>query len=282
MIAILGGLGAAAAWATTTLCAARASRLIDPGSLLAWVMTVGILVAGPAVAVVGIPPGLDARVAGWLAVAGVGNVLGLLLAYSALRIGKVGLVAPITSTEGAVAAVIAVVAGERLAPGAGVSLGVIAVGVALAASTPAGTEHARRSDVRAALLAAAAAVSFGFAIYATGRVGDAIGIAWAVLPPRAVGVVVIALPLAVSGRLRLTRRAVPLVVAGGLCEVLGFASYVVGARHGLAVSAVLASQFAAVAALFGFLVFGERLGRVQLAGVVAIVAGVSVLSVLHG
>ena len=31
----------------------------------------------------------------------------------------------------------------------------------------------------------------------------------------------------------------------GLAEVAGFASYAVGARHGIAIAAVLASQFAA-------------------------------------
>jgi drug/metabolite transporter (DMT)-like permease len=63
---------------------------------------------------------------------------------------------------------------------------------------------------------------------------------------------------------------------------LGFASYAFGARHGLAVAAVLASQFAGVAVLVGFLAFRERLARLQVVGVLAIVAGVSVLSAFHG
>ena len=49
-------------------------------------------------------------------------------------------------------------------------------------------------------------------------------------------------PLALTGRLEITRRALPLVVASGVCEVLGFYSYTTGARHGIAVAAVLASQ----------------------------------------
>jgi drug/metabolite transporter (DMT)-like permease len=64
--------------------------------------------------------------------------------------------------------------------------------------------------------------------------------------------------------------------------VLGFASFSFGAQHGLAVSAVLASQFAAIAAVVGYLALHERLGRVQVTGIVTIVVGVSVLSVLHG
>src|SRR4051794_14555511 len=119
MLAVLGGLGAALAWAATTLVAARASRLIDGRSLLASVMTVGLLVSAPAAAIAGVPPKLGTGSLAWMAASGAANVVGLLLTYAALRIGKVGLVAPITSTEGAVAAVIAVIAGERLSPGSG-------------------------------------------------------------------------------------------------------------------------------------------------------------------
>ena len=282
MLAILGGLGAALCWAGAILAASRATRLIDPGSLLASVMTLGLLVTAPAAAIAGVPDNLDAGSAGWLAVSGAGNVVGLLCAYSALRVGKVSLVGPITSTEGAVTAVIAVVAGEQLAPGAGVALAAIAVGVALAAVSRADDDEVRRSDLRAALLAAGAAFSFGFSLYATGRVGQDLGIAWAVLPPRVVGVATIAIPLLVMRRWHMRRDALPFVVVVSLCEVLGFASFAWGAQHGVAISAVLASQFAAIAAVVSYLAFRERLARIQVVGVATIVVGVSVLGALNG
>ncbi len=281
MLAILGGLGTAVCWATSTLCASRASRQIGALPLLAWVMGVGLLTLAPAVAVAGIPAGLDAGAAGWLLLAGAGNVVGLILAYSAFRISKVGLVAPITSSEGAVAAMFSVIAGERLAPGVGAALGVVAIGVMLAAAAPSEHELARRSDLKAGLLAAVAAICFGSGIYATARAGDRVGIAWAIFPSRGLGVLAVMVPLLLTSRLRLTRRALPLVLVVGVFEVLGFACYTFGARHGLAVSAVLGSQFAALTALMGFVLFRERLGRVQLAGVLAIVAGVSVLSIVQ-
>jgi drug/metabolite transporter (DMT)-like permease len=71
------------------------------------------------------------------------------------------------------------------------------------------------------------------------------------------------------------------VITAGLCEVGGFASYAVGARHGIAISAVLASQFAALAALAAYLLFRERITRLQLAGVVTIALGVAVLTALQ-
>ena len=282
MLAILGGLGAALAWTATTVTASRATRLIDSWSLLASVMAVGLVVAVPAAALTGVPSGLDRSSFAWLVAAGCANVVGLLLTYSALRIGKVGVVAPITSTEGAVAAVLAVLAGETLSGGTLATLVAIAAGVALAAHTPDVTVEARGSHFRSMLLAGGAALAFGFGLYSTAKVGQTLGIAWAMLPARVVGVVVIALPLLLTRRWRMTRAAVPFVVAGGLCEVLGFASYAFGARHGLAVAAVLASQFAAIAAVVAFLVFRERLTRVQVLGVVAIVCGVTVLSAVHG
>lgn len=281
MLAIVGGLGAALAWTVTTLTAARASKLMDSWSMVATVMVVGLVVSVPTAVISGIPAGLNGHSTIWLAVAGFGNVTGLLFAYSALRIGKVGLVAPITSTEGAVAALIAVVAGEHLAPSEGIPLLAIAAGVALAAAAP-GKPEGRRVEIEAGLLAGCAAVSFGFGLYATARVGQDLGIAWAVLPPRVVGVAVIAIPLALSRRWRITREALPYVVTCGIFEVVGFALYAEGARHGLAVSAVLASQFAAISAVVGYLFLRERLRPVQVAGVVTIVVGVSVLGALHG
>jgi drug/metabolite transporter (DMT)-like permease len=94
-------------------------------------------------------------------------------------------------------------------------------------------------------------------------------------------VVAVTVPLALRSGLRMTRPALPLVAVAGVFEVLGFALFALGARHGIAVSAVLASQFAAIAAVAAYFLFGERLARVQLAGVALIVVGVGVLSALE-
>ena len=281
MLAIIGGLGAAVAWATTTLVAARATRLIDVRSLLATVMAVGLVISAPAAAIAGVPHGVAGSTWAWLALSGLANVAGLLCAYSALRVGKVGMVAPITSTEGAVAAVIAVIAGESLSAGTGVTLAVVAVGVMLAARARSADDETRRTNLRAALFAGGSALAFGVGLYSTGRVGQTLGVAWAALPPRVVGVLVIALPLALSRRWRMTRAALPYAIVGGIFEVLGFVSYAFGARHGLAVAAVLSSQFAGIAAIVGYIAFRERLARIQVLGVATIIVGVSVLSALH-
>ena len=74
---------------------------------------------------------------------------------------------------------------------------------------------------------------------------------------------------------------IPLVITAGVCEVLGFYAYAIGSRHGIAIAAVLASQFGALAAVAGYVLFGERLSRVQLCGVVVAVSGVAVLTALQ-
>lgn len=277
MIAILGGLGAALAWAATTLCSARASRTIGALPTLAWVMLVGLVPAGIAVLAAGgsAPHGSSL---GWLAVSGFGNVAGLGLVYAAVRRGKVGVVAPIASTEGAVAAVVAVAFGEHLSAGVGTALAAAVAGVVLAASA---RDAEGRVSPAVVGLACVAALSFGVSIYATGRVSQELSIAWAMLPARVVGVAFVTVPLAVAGRLPLPRKATLVVGATGLAEVGGFASYAVGARHGIAVAAVLASQFAALSALGALVLYRERLTRVQVLGIVVIACAVAALSALR-
>jgi drug/metabolite transporter (DMT)-like permease len=287
MLAIVGGLGAALVFATVTLCNSRSSRMIGPSQLLAWVMLIGLAIVAPLVVLEGVPDDIDAESGAWLAVAGIGNVVGLLLAYAALRVGKVGIVAPVIATQGAVAAVLAVIAGESIGAGAAVTLAMIAVGVVLAGLADDAGEEAERPTAgapgrsHAMLYALGAALAIGWSLYATARASIDLPVVWALLPSRVIGVAVVTVPLVLRTGLRMTREALPLVLVAGVCEVLGFALFALGARHGIAVSAVLASQFAAVAAVAAYFLFGERLARVQLAGVTLIVAGVGVLSALE-
>jgi drug/metabolite transporter (DMT)-like permease len=280
VLAIVGGLGAALVFATVTLCNSRSSRMIGPAQLLAWVMLIGLVITAPLAFGRGIPDGLDAESGVWMAVAGVGNVAGLLFAYSALRIGKVGIVAPLVSTQGAIAAVIAIIAGEQVGADVAVLLAVIAIGISLAAIAPPeeAAGEAKPEGRRAVGYSVAAAVAIGWSLYAIGRVSVALPVVWALLPSRVIGVAVVTVPLALRSGLRMTREALPLVLVAGVFEVAGFALFALGARHGIAVSAVLSSQFAAIAAIAAYALFRERLSPIQLAGVAVIVAGVGTLS----
>jgi drug/metabolite transporter (DMT)-like permease len=282
MLAVLGGLGAAFAWAISTLCSSRSSRMMEPIAVVGLIMVVGLVITAPIAAAQG-APSFDAESVTWLVISGGGNVGGLVLTYKALRIGQVALVAPLVSTEGAIAATISLLAGESLAPGVGVALALIAVGVCLS-SVPESTGSERRlvhDQPASVLYAIAAALVFGTSLYATGRAASTLPSTWVVLSARLIGTLALAIPLAASRRLNVVRRAVPLVVVAGVCEVAGFYSYTAGARHGIAVAAVLASQFATIAAVAAYFLFRERLNRVQLAGVSSVIVGVALLSALR-
>jgi uncharacterized membrane protein len=258
--------------------------MIGPLSVLGWVMAVGLVAAvGPALLATPVELGLPEGVG--LVVIGLSHNLGLLLAYAALSIGRVSIVAPIVSTEGALAAVISIALGETLELATAILLGAIAIGVVLAAAErpadqdafPANPEQTRR----AALFAVAAAVTFSVGLVLAGRLGaEGMPPAWVMFASRTVGVLLIVLPLIATRRFQLTRRAAPLVVLAGLLEVFGGAIYVIAASEGVAVAAVLSSQFAAIAAVGGFALFGERLQRLQLVGVAVITLGTTLLSAL--
>jgi drug/metabolite transporter (DMT)-like permease len=286
-MAILGGFLAAMSWATATLASSRSSRMIGPMSVLGWVMAVGWLAAiGPAL--LATPVDLDLPKVTGLIVVGLSHNVGLLLAYAALSIGRVSIVAPIVATEGALAAVVSVVLGEPLALTTAALLAVIALGVVMAASeraadAPAGPVTAPPDNRRAVLLAIAAALTFSIGLVGSGKLGAAgLPPAWVMLASRTIGVLIIVVPLVLARRFRLTRPALPLVVLAGILEVFGGAVYVVAATEDIAVAAVLSSQFAAIAAVAAFLLFRERLQRLQVVGVLLIAVGITLLSALGG
>ena len=282
MIASGGGLGAALG-----LGARGRGRLSldedDRAGLgaRAWGMLVGILVCAVPLGLAGVPE-FSAETAGWLAVSGVGNLLGLFLLYVALQAGKVGVVVPIASTCGGIAAVIAVAAGEPVSAGIGVALVALAAGAALASAAADDVTPTRSRGVApGVVVAVAAALAWGVAIYAGGRLSSELPLAWVLLSTRAVGVLAVTIPFAAAGRLRYDRRALPYLLVAGVGEVVGYASFLWGARDGIAVSSVLAGQNAALAAVIAYLLFRERLARIQVAGVALIAAGIAALAILQ-
>jgi drug/metabolite transporter (DMT)-like permease len=281
-VSVTFGLLTAVLWAVSTLSSSRSVRSADQYAVVAWVMLVGLVQTAPLVIVIGLPETLDARTAGWLAVSGIGNVVGLLLTYAGLRVGKVGIIAPIVAAEGAAAATISILLGENLSVAVALALAVVAVGVVVSAIAPSpGPAHAAaraEHPLRGALLATAAAIVFGFSLFASGHLSTTLPAPWILLAPRLAGAVFLTLPLAARGRLAVPRTVVPFLLISGTAEVLGFFVYTLGARHGVAVTSVVASQFAPLAAVAAFFLFRERLGRLQVGGVVLLVIGVTATS----
>ena len=259
--------GGGLCWAVSVLCSSRSSRLIEPMAVVAWMMLVGLVITAPLAAVTGLPAHLHGAALVWLILSGAGNVGGLIVNYYALRIGQVSLVAPIVSTEGAIAAIIAVLAGQSLAAAVGVTLLVIVIGVGWPRSrrviariwmppairgrsswrSPRG--GLRREPLRHRPRRRRAARVVGGAVRPAHR-RDRPGTPAGAGRPAATD-----LPSgAVRGRIRAGRGRRLLLLH-------------VGSRHGLAIAAVLSSQFAVLALAASFVLFDERLSRIQLAGV---------------
>jgi uncharacterized membrane protein len=245
---------------------------------LGGVMLIGLVVALPITAMTigdARPSADDLPV---LLIAGLGNVIGLGSEYIAVRTGKVGVVGALAAAEGAIAAILSVLAGENLAAVEAVGVAVVGLGVVLAALGPDPDATDRRTTIRAIAFGSLAGLAFGASLYATGRIGADLAVGWAILPARVVGVALITIPLAATGRFRVARPALPFVAIAGVGEVGGFLAVAWGARDSIAITSALAAQFATVAALAAWLVFGERLGRIQWVGIGAVAVGVVLLA----
>ncbi len=275
---ILGGGIAALLWGLSAVVVSRSTRIIGAQQVVSWVLVLGLVMVAPIALLTDRPEHLSASALGWAVLAGVTANVGLLLLYMALHIGKVGVVTPIASTEGAIAALLSVVVlGESLGAAVGATLIVIVIGVVIV------TLNGSRSDLhlRASLTAVAAAVLFGVGLLATARAGNDLGPYWTLSISRVVAIAIIVVPLLVRGRLPWPRGAWLMVSFSAMCEVVGLSCFVLGSQRSVAITAVLGSQYAAVAAIASFFILGERMSRRQVAGAVLIVAGVAVLAALQ-
>jgi drug/metabolite transporter (DMT)-like permease len=215
-----------------------------------------------------------------LAIAAGGSMVGLRLTYAALARGKVGIVIAIVSTEGAIAALIAIALGEELGLLLGLGLAVVTAGVAAVGFGQHADDSAAvvADNRRAAAIAGAASIVFGSSLWASGDVGRRVGDPTVVLASRVLGVLFIALPLIVRRRLRTERPALWLALLTGIVECVGFLGFLWGAGDGLAVAAVIATQYAVIATVLSRLIFKERLSPFQLAGIGVVVVGVVLIA----
>lgn len=221
---------------------------------------------------------LDERAIEFGLLGGIGGGAGLALFYRALSVGTMSIVSPIVACGALVPFALALATGDR--PALLVVAGaVVALGGAVFASAE---EH--RSDEpgrrQAAMLALAAAVALGLFTYFIGKAGQH-GQSLSALFGARVGslTVLIVWVLATRAPIRLDRTAVPAVLGLGLLDTSANGLFVLASSRGyLSIVSVLGSLYPVATILAAHLFLGERISRVQRAGVAVTLAGIALVA----
>lgn len=279
VLAVLLSLIASTAWGVADFFGGLFSRRLPAMSVLLVIEVGGLLAAGTIVVVSGdaFP---DARHAIIGLAAGLAGVTGLALFYTALSIGTMSIVAPLSATGAIVPVVVGVTTGDRLTTLVSTGLALVLLGVILAGREADDPERAASaSDRRAILLALGAALGFGTFFVAYDTAADA-SLGWAILLAR--------LPAIPLVGLVVWRRGLSLPRGPDLVRLVGVAQldtiatslYAVAITRGaLSVVAVVGSLYPVATVLLARAVLGERLRRVQAAGVITALLGVILVSV---
>jgi drug/metabolite transporter (DMT)-like permease len=284
MIGALGGLAAACLWGSQNALNSRVSRHVEPLTALFFALLAGLVTVLPVAIALGPPVGATPADWLWAGLAAVCAMVGLGCLFAALRRAPLALVLPIASAQGAVAAGLSVLDGESLSPLRATSLLVVVAGILAVAGgrQPANgapmTGAAMHGAIGAAIwLAIGTCLVIGLELFALGKASAGLGPTFVIVVLRGGGLVVVTATFLVSRRApRASTPQVGRLALAATLENLGFAAYAIGTtRAGIAVPAVLASQFSVVGALIGVTRFHERLTRRQVAGVVAIALGVA-------
>lgn len=271
-----GFLGAVS-WGLSALCWSPAIRCgIGVWPMLHWVFVFSLITAaGGAILIEGAPVISSTAAVGAVG-AGMLYAIGDALFFRAVAAWLVSLVAPIVACSGAVNAVLAVMSGDTVgaATAGGLTLMVVGVVAVAAGDFPEGDASSHRSRPLWPIgLAAGAAVAFGLVFFVSGKTagGEA---PWLVAIARAGALPFIA-ALCVASRqgFMVPSGAWRWVIGAGITDAIGYAAFIEGSGYNLPVAGVAISQYAAVTAVGGVVLLGERFTRHQAVGVALMLAG---------
>ncbi len=216
----------------------------------------------------------------WGAVAGLAGGIAIWWFYLALAHGPMSVVSPVTAVLVAGIPVLAGIAlGER--PGMLAYLGIVVAVVAVVLvsrgsdETVTGVGHPRFT-ARIAWWTVGSGTAFALSFIALGRVEAGTGL-WPLAVSRATAMLVVWLVIAVSWRRVVwpARPLLPILVGIGVIDVVANGALIFAYQNGmLSLVSVIAALYPAVTVLLAVIVLGERIGRIELAGLLA--AGVAV------
>ncbi len=227
----------------------------------------------------------------WGALAGVLNGISTLSLYRSFEIGKLAVVAPVSASYPALTVALSVFSGEHLTAMRGAGIALVLIGVVVVVrgeaqppkaldASPSRPENKAASGIGAALISAA---GFGVLFWLLGnRVVPRVGFASTVWMIRLTSSALTALViLAVKKPMSLPRKdSVSIWLLGmGVLDTGAFVMNNLGMQmEQVSVVSVLASLYGAVTVILSTVVLRERMSRWQWLGIVAIFAGIALIS----
>ena len=257
-------LGGAVFYGFADFSGGFASKRLPPWGVTVWSQSIGVaaLIGGLLLFPAELVTAADV---GWGAVAGVGGVIGVGLLYRSLAEGTMAIVSPVTAaTTASIPVVIDLATGETLSVPA-----MVGVAVALTAIAMIATERSsRRLSPRLLMMALGAGTGFAAFFIAIAQTSEASGF-WPLVGARAVTIPVgWVLHRSLEARTRPTRVSIRWVAAAGVLDMGANLLVAVALQRGpLGIVSVLTSLYPVVTALTAVALVGERLTRVQMAGV---------------
>jgi drug/metabolite transporter (DMT)-like permease len=276
LLAFAFSLASAFSWGVSDFLGGLTSRRLPVLGVLAVSQPFGLVLIGLMILVFGADP-ISADKFAIAAVAGAASLAGLWAFYAAMAMGTVSVVAPIASLGVVVPVAVGLVRGDS--PAAIQLIGLVpAIAGVVILSYEESPEHgavARRAVILAIL------AGLGFGIFFTGLdVASPDRPGWAVLAVRVGGVATVAVALLISRpRLSEVSGSIPVLLTIGFFDVLANALFAVASTKGvLPVVAVGGSMYPAFTIALAHGVLGERLARIQWAGVALALLGVGLIA----
>jgi drug/metabolite transporter (DMT)-like permease len=213
----------------------------------------------------------------WSIGSGVAGALGILALYRGIGVARVSIVSPMAGVgAAALPVIVSATTGDDLSALSLVGIGLGLVAIALV--TRARSDHV--GSVSASVLyGAGAGLGLGTLLAALGQTSGDAGL-WPLLPSRAAGMLTLVIILVLMRQpLSLPRQAARPSLGSGVLAASGNALFLAGAQIGsLAVVAVVTAMFPAVTVLWARGIFGERLNRTQLVGLMLALISVALIA----
>lgn len=271
---VLFGLAASLCWGSGDFCGGLASRRINASTVVTAAYTFGFVLL-LALALIWREPFLSPWDMFWGGLAGVAGAIGLVVFYSALSVGRMGIVAPVSAVLTAGLPVLFSAISQGLP-------GLLQIGgfvLALLAIVFISRPERAQGRPRGIGLALLAGCGFGCFFILISRVSHNATF-WPLAMARFTSVLfLLGMVLFRKQRVVPKRASIPLILLTGGLDAIGNAFFVLAAHSGrLDVASVLSALYPAATVLLAAIVLRERVTRIQGFGILLALVAIPLIS----